>query len=49
LKLWRATARAGTTERRTAVRAKIILRASEGIAKVTIAGELGVSVPTVGL
>jgi hypothetical protein len=49
LKPWRATARAGTTEQRTAVRAKIIVRAAEGVAKVTIAGELGVSVPTVGL
>ena len=49
MKPWRATARAGTTEQRTAVRAKIILRAAEGVAKVTIAGELGVSVPTVGL
>ena len=42
-------ARAGTTERRTAVRAKIILRAADGIANVAIAKELGVSVPTVGL
>ena len=40
----RATARAGTT----AQRAQIILRAAEGVANVTIAAELGVSVPTVG-
>ena len=31
------------------MRAKIILRAAEGVAKVTIAGEFGVSVPAVGL
>ncbi len=41
--------RAGTTEQRTALRAKIILRAAEGIANVAIAAELGISVPTVGL
>lgn len=45
----RAIARAGTTEQRTALRAKIILRAAEGIGNVAIADELGVSVPTVGL
>ncbi len=45
----RAMARAGTTEQRTALRAKIILRAAEGVANVAIATELGVSVPTVGL
>jgi transposase len=45
----RAMARAGTTEQRTALRAKIILRAAEGIANVAIAQELGISVPTVGL
>jgi hypothetical protein len=42
-------ARAGTTERGTAVRAKIIPQAAEDVANVTMAGELGVSVPTVGL
>jgi transposase len=45
----RTTARAGTTEQRSALRAKIILRAAEGVANVAIAHELGVSVPTVGL
>src|SRR5450759_4596535 len=44
-----AMARAGTTEQRTALRAKVILRAAEGVANVAIATELGVSVPTVGL
>jgi transposase len=39
--------RAGTTEQRTAMRARIILRAAEGAAHVAIADELGVSVPTV--
>ncbi len=39
--------RAGTTEQRTAIRARIILRAAEGAAHVTLADELGVSVPTV--
>jgi transposase len=43
----RAMTRAGTTEQRTAMRARIILRAAEGAAHVAIAGELGVSVPTV--
>jgi transposase/transposase-like protein len=45
----RGMARAGTTEQRTALRAKVILRAADGIANVTIADELGISVPTVGL
>jgi transposase len=39
--------RAGTTEQRTAMRARIILRAAEGAAHVAVADELGVSVPTV--
>ncbi len=39
--------RAGTTEQRAVMRARIILRAAEGAAHVQIAGELGVSVPTV--
>src|SRR3989304_2412561 len=43
----RTMTRAGTTEQRTAMRARIILRASEGTAHVEIADELGVSVPTV--
>lgn len=43
----RAMTRAGTTEQRTAMRARIILRAAEGAAHVEIASELGVSVPTV--
>ncbi len=45
----RAMARAGTTEQRTALRARIILRAAEGVANVAIADDLGISVPTVGL
>jgi len=45
----RGMTRAGTTEQRTALRAKIILRAAEGVANVAIADELGISVPTVGL
>ena len=43
----RAMTRAGTTEQRTVMRARIILRAAEGAAHVQIADELGVSVPTV--
>lgn len=43
----RAMTRAGTTEQRTAMRARIILRAADGAAHVQIADELGVSVPTV--
>ena len=43
----RAMTRAGTTEQRTAMRARIILRAAEGAAHVAVADELGVSVPTV--
>ena len=39
--------RAGTTEQRTVMRARIILRAAEGAAHVEIADELGVSVQTV--
>ena len=39
--------RAGTTEQRLAMRARIILRAAEGAAHVDVAQELGVSVPTV--
>ena len=45
----RAMARAGASEQRTALRAKVILRAADGIANVTTAAELGVSIPTVGL
>ncbi len=43
----RAMTRAGTTGQRTAMRARIILRAAEGAAHVDVAEELGVSVPTV--
>jgi transposase len=43
----RAMTRAGTTEQRTAMRARVILRAAEGAAHVAIAEELGVSIPTV--
>jgi len=39
--------RAGTTEQRTVMRARIILRAAEGAAHVEIAQELGVSVQTI--
>jgi transposase len=39
--------RAGTTEQRTVMRARIILLAAEGAAHVAIADELGVSIPTV--
>jgi transposase len=42
-----ARTRAGTTEQRTVMRARIILRAAEGAAHVEIAAELGVSVPKV--
>ncbi len=45
----RAMTRAGTTNQRTALRARIILRAAAGVANVAIAQELDVSVPTVGL
>ena len=43
----RSMTRAGTTEQRTAMRARIITRAAEGAAHVVIAAELGVSIPTV--
>ncbi|PZR62980.1 MAG: IS630 family transposase [Chloroflexi bacterium] len=43
----RAMARAGTTEQRTVMRARIILRAADGAAHIAVADELGVSVPTV--
>lgn len=43
----RAMTRAGTTEQRTAMRARIVLLAAEGAAHVEIAEEVGVSVPTV--
>jgi transposase len=43
----RALARAGTTEQRMAMRARIVLRAAEGAANVEVARELGVSIPTV--
>jgi transposase len=43
----RAMTRAGTTEQRTAMRARIIQRAAEGAAHVEVAQELEVSVPTV--
>jgi transposase len=43
----RAMTRAGTTEQRMAMRARIILRAAEGAANVQVAGELDVSIPTV--
>jgi transposase len=39
--------RAGTTEQRTVMRARIILRGAEGASHVAVAEELGVSVPTV--
>lgn len=43
----RAWTRAGTTEQRKALRAKIVLRASEGASHAAIARELGCSIPTV--
>ncbi len=43
----RAMTRAGTTEQRMAMRARIVLRAAEGAANVAVADELGVSIPTV--
>jgi len=43
----RSWARAGTTEQRLAMRARIILRAAEGAANNAVARELGVSIPTV--
>ncbi len=43
----RALTRAGTTEQRMVMRARVILRAAEGAANVSVAEELGVSMPTV--
>ena len=43
----RGMARAGTTEQRMAMRARIVLRAAEGAASTAVADELGVSLPTV--
>jgi transposase len=43
----RALTRAGTSEQRMVMRARIILRAAEGAANVSVAEELGVSIPTV--
>ena len=43
----RSMMRAGTTEQRLAMRARIILRAAEGAANAHVARELGVSIPTV--
>ena len=43
----RAWTRAGTTEQRSAIRARIVLRAAEGYSHTAIAAELGCSVPTV--
>ena len=43
----RSWTRAGTTEQRLAMRARIILRAAEGAANNAVARELGVSIPTV--
>jgi len=43
----RALTRAGTAEQRMVMRARIVLRAAEGAANVTVAEELGVSIPTV--
>ncbi len=43
----RSWTRAGTTEQRQALRARIILRAGEGASHAAIAQELGCSVPTV--
>ena len=43
----RVLTRAGTTEQRLAMRARIVLRAAEGAANVEVSRELGVSIPTV--
>jgi len=43
----REITRAGTSEQRMVMRARIILRAAEGAANVEVARELGVSIPTV--
>src|SRR5216683_5901502 len=43
----RSRTRAGTTEQRSALRARIVLRAAEGATHAAIAEELGCSVPTV--
>lgn len=43
----RSRTRAGTTEQRSALRARIVLRAAEGATHTAIAQELGCSVPTV--
>src|SRR5712692_9493804 len=43
----RGRTRAGTTEQRQALRARIVLRAGEGAPHSAIAQELGCSVPTV--
>jgi transposase len=43
----RQITRAGTSEQRMVMRATIILRAAEGAANNAVAGELGVSIPTV--
>ena len=43
----RALTRAGTTEQRMVMRARIVLLAAEGAANVRVAEELGVSIPTV--
>ena len=43
----RAMTRAGTTEQRLVMRARIVLRAAEGAPNVTVAEEVGVSIPTV--
>jgi hypothetical protein len=44
----RAMTGAGTTEQRTALRAKLMLWAGEGVATIAIGQELGISAPTVG-
>src|SRR4051812_31300978 len=45
----RAIARAPTSEQRTAMRARIVLRSAEGVAIERLAAELGVAVMTVKL
>ena len=45
----RAITRAGTSEQRMAMRARIVLRAAEGAAIVSVAAELGVAIMTVKL
>ena len=46
---WRAVIRAPSASQQQALRARIVLRAADGMTNTQIAGEVGVSLPTVGL